>query len=433
MSMKYQTFRFKQYAFDPTAKTLTLRYGYDAALDFTETYRFDFPYVDYNEAALDQALQQLFLLAGVSYYKAYVPGAIRIETGTIDAGLATFLRTTYEKGLGEFWYVNSLNPRTPVIFPSSQQQSTAPTHAQSNGLLVGIGGGKDSLLSLELLRRSGVDIATWSLNHRPQLAPLVERIGLQHYWVDREWDKQLLTLREQGAYNGHIPISAIFAAVGTIVCILTGRRDHIVSNEQSANEPTLFYDNVAINHQYSKSQAFEQEYQTLLSENYGDTLRYYSLLRPLSELRIAELFAASGFNTYHDVFSSCNTAFRHDSNHLFWDGTCAKCAFVFLMLTPFTERTVLEQLFSGKNLLLERSLEPVYRQLLGIEGDKPLDCVGEIRESRLAMHMAAAQYPELHDRYSFSLDESYDYRAVALHEIPVDIWESIGPQLRPKA
>ncbi len=418
--MSYHTFRFIGYDFSATNRTLQLQYGYDTDLLLTETYTFDFEFAPYNKLALDAAIQNLFFLAGVSYYKAFVPDEIRIESGDIDQPLADFLSKTYQRGLGEFWYVNGLDPHTPVSFPINTT-SVEKVQTDGNGLLVGIGGGKDSLVSVELLRKTGQDIATWSLGHRSQLTPLVERIGLPHYWVERAWDPQLKMLNEQGAYNGHVPISAIIAAVGTIVCILTGRRDHVVSNEQSANEPTLTYDGVEINHQYSKSQEFERDYQVLLQTRFGGTQRYYSLLRPLSELRIAELFAENGFMKYHDVFSSCNTAFRHDSDHMFWDGTCAKCTFVFLALTPFVDRTALETVFGGKNLLLNPALEPTYRQLLGIEGEKPLDCVGEVRESRYAMKLAQQHYSEL-SQYVFELDDSYDFQATHSHEIPDEIW-----------
>ncbi|MGB4800524.1 MAG: hypothetical protein WBP03_03345 [Candidatus Saccharimonadales bacterium] len=422
--MRYQAFRFVGYEFSAVDRTLQLHYGYDNALRFTETYRFDFDFVPYDPLALDMALQNLFFIAGVSYYKAFIPGEIRVEAGTIDQPLADFLSKTYRCGLGEFWYVNQLSPHTPVDFPVNAD-SVKPADTIGKGLLVGLGGGKDSLVSVELLRKTDQTITTWSLGHRAQLAPLVERTGLPHYWVERSWDSQLQTLNEQDAYNGHIPISAIIAAVGTVVCILTGQRDHVVSNEQSANEPTLIYDGAEINHQYSKSQEFERDYQALLRARFGDTQRYYSLLRPLSELRIAELFAENSFTKYHDVFSSCNTAFRRSSNRMLWDGTCAKCAFIFLVLTPFVDRPALETVFGGKNLLRDASLDPTYRQLLGIGGEKPLDCVGEVRESRYAMKLARQHYPGL-SRYAFKLDDSYDFRTIHRHEIPDEIWAQVN-------
>lgn len=420
----YKQFIFKTYNFDAISKTLSLHYSFDTAPDFTETYTFDFDFADYDPAALDRAAQTLFLMAGVSYYKAYPLSEIVIDDGSLDPEMATFFSKTYQRGLGEFFYVNNLDPRTLIHFPSNVSKlPVLPLSDQRSGMLVGIGGGKDSLVSVELLQGRVENLATWSVGHRPQLTPLVERIGLPHYWVDRQWDLKLLELNTQDALNGHVPISAIFACVGAMVAILSGRRDVIVSNEQSANEPTLHYKNMAINHQYSKSQEFEKDFQKLIKHLYGDQLRYYSFLRPLSEVHIAELFVHVGFEKYKDFFSSCNRAFTHDSNHIFWDGTCPKCAFVFLAFTPFVSREKLETLFSGKNLLLDAALEPTYRQLLGIEGDKPLECVGEIKESRAAMHLAEGKYSELENKYSYELPSSYDYRTIGTHEMPPEIYQ----------
>lgn len=416
------SFTFKSYHFDAATKKLSMHYAYDT-LSFTESYHFDFDFVNYDPAVLDRAIQILFFIAGVSYYKVYAPPTIVIEAGEIDEALSGFLSRTYQKGLGEFFYINKLDPRTVITFPITTYALALMPRPVNEGLLVGIGGGKDSLVSVDLLRGRVEKLATWSVNHRPQLTPLIDRIGLQHFWVAREWDKQLLEVKHMtGTYSGHIPISALFASVGSVVAILAGYRDSVVSNEQSANEPTLQYDGIAINHQYSKSQDFEADFQSLLRHSFGDSLRYYSFLRPLSELRIAELFADSSFEKYHDVFSSCNRAFTHDNNRLFWDGKCAKCAFVFLALTPFVTREKLEDLFGGTNLLLDGSLAPTYRQLLGIEGDKPLDCVGEIKESRTAMRLAQKIYPQL-VTYDFELPSDYNYRAIASHEMPAEIYE----------
>jgi UDP-N-acetyl-alpha-D-muramoyl-L-alanyl-L-glutamate epimerase len=420
---KYQQFIFDAYLFNKETGELELRYSLDDALHFTEKYRFDFPFTAYNPAVLDRAVQALFFMAGVSYYKTYIPPEIIIRQGELDASMAAFLSKTYQRGLGEFWYVNQLDPHTPVTFPVTTKESLQPATNSGSGQLIGVGGGKDSLVSIELLRKEKADIATWSLDHHAQLTPLVERIGLPHYWVERAWDPQLLTLKEQDAYNGHIPISAIFGCVGAIVAILAGKRDVVVSNEHSANEPTLHYQGVAINHQYSKSQEFEEDFQQYLAHVFGDSLRYYSLLRPFTEIRIGELFARIGFDKYKDVFSSCNRAYVHGSDHMSWCGECPKCAFIFMALTPFISRKELEQLWGGKNLLLDPSLETMYRQLLGIQGDKPLECIGEIKESRASMRLAQKQYPELRDKYQFELPDEYDFRAFSPHSMPADIYQ----------
>lgn len=423
MNQRYKTFNFLSYTFDPLTKKLDCSYQFDVSTVCTESYIFDFEFTDYDPSALDSALQLLFYLAGVSYYKMYLPPNIEIQSGKIGPQLSRFLSETYQKGLGEYFYTNKLDPNTPVKFPANVADSGKEA-VQSDGLLVSIGGGKDSLLSIEMLRDSGLDIATWSVGHRKQLAPLVEQVGLPHYFVERILDPNISSLNAAGAMNGHIPISAIFAAVGTVVAILTGRRDIVLSNEQSSNEATLDYHGTAINHQYSKSQDFEKLYQKVLDARFGDSIRYYSLLRPYTELRIAELFAKTGFEKYKDVFSSCNRAFRQGESHLYWCGECSKCAFVFLILAPFVDRAELEGIFGGKNLLLDTNLETTYKQLLGIEGDKPLDCVGTIAESRTAMRIAQTTYPEL-SKFVFDIDPDYDYKKIHSDLMPDDIHEIV--------
>lgn len=424
---KYQKFIFKSYTFDTDSKILTFTYAYDDALTFTETFRFDFEHASYDESALDRACQLLFFMAGVSYYKAYLAPTIQVDSGTIDKNLAIFLSKTYHKGLGEFFYVNGMDPQTPIIFPVTTNKTLNKLSVKGSGKLIGLGGGKDSLVTVELLRFYP-DISTWSLGHKEQLQPLVDRIALPHYWIEREWDKQLIQINDTDGYNGHVPISAILACVGTVTSILSGKQDVIVSNEHSANEETLEYRGSSINHQYSKSSEFEQDYQKILEQQFGESIRYYSLLRPFSELRICEMFAKN-FDKYADVFSSCNRAFTHTSDTIFWCGQCPKCAFVFLALTPFVAREKLEKLFEG-NVLSDKSMAPTYHQLLGTSGDKPLECVGEIKESRSAMRLAQSIYPELNQEFTFEIPDDYDWRTLASNEIPADIYDILQSSLQ---
>lgn len=420
----YKQFIFESYEFVRDTKTLKLFYSFDGDLVLSETYRFDFEYAQYDEGVLDRAVQLLFFMAGCSYYKKYIPKEIAVRSGSLDPLLAEFFTKTYEQGLGEFWFINKLDPRTPIIFPTTTQKlEPVVSENPGNGMLVGIGGGKDSLVSVELLRGHVPDVATWSVGHRQLLHPLVERIGLPHYWVERTWDPKLLELRKEGALSGHVPISGVIGCVGIVTAVLAGKQDVVVSNEQSANEPDFEYQGVPINHQYSKSQAFEAAFQDVLQHVFGDQLRYYSFLRPLSELHIAEIFSKTSFEQYSSVFSSCNRSFVHTSDHVSWCGACPKCAFTFLMLTPFVARERLERLWGGKNLLLDPALEPLYRQLLGIEGGKPLDCVGEIKESRSAMREAQKIYPELTEKYQFTLPDDYDFRRIYGHHMPPEVYD----------
>lgn len=418
---KYKFFIFKDYVFNVDTKTLEFTYSYDDVLDFKEVFKFDFNFIDYSDAALEVAIQIVFFLVGVSYYKMYLAPEILVRKGQIDNDLAEFLSETYQKGLREFFYVNKLDPLSKVEFPVNSEPLSPVQASQSEGSLVGLGGGKDSLVSIELLRNQG-KVASWSLNHKTQLEPLVKKVGLDHFWVERQIDPKVIELNAEDALNGHIPISAIFSSIGLVVATLSGYKDIVMSNENSSNEPSLVLDGVEINHQYSKSLEFEKSFQDLIKRLFNDQIRYYSLLRSMSEIRISEIFAKNYFDKYQNVFSSCNRAFRHSEDKIFWCGECSKCAFIYLVFSLFIDEPKLNKLWGGKNLLKDPGLEQTYRKLLGIASAKPLDCVGEIQESRYAMTKAQAKYPEL-NKYQFEMTDGYDYRALAANSLPSDINE----------
>lgn len=412
----FQTFSFDKYSFDQDTKTLTFKYSIDDEINFVEQYQFDID-IDKNvdSEVLDRACKIAFLVAGVSYYKTYLPPNITYKDIDVDQNLADFLSKTYQKGLGEFFYVNNLDPKTPIVFPNNSSDVKVLS-GNGSGALIGVGGGKDSLVTIERLR--DYDIASWSVRHHSQqLQPLLDVIATKHHSVTRTIDAQLVNKSLANAYNGHVPVSAVFASIGVVLAILTGKKDVVVSNEASANEATLSYKDVEINHQYSKSLEFEKGFQNILNENFGQSIRYFSYLRNLSELQICEIFSQY-FDKYSGVFSSCNKAFTQDSTKLFWCGECPKCAFIYLGLANYIDEQKLLKLFGGKDLLKDPDLQQTYRMLLGMDGSKPLECVGTIDECRWAMSNIIDKYPELKDK--FELDNNYDHGFRAEHSIPVD-------------
>jgi hypothetical protein len=420
----YQRFSFVDYRFDAAQQQLELHYGLDGgsaeALHFTETYRFPFKYVDYDPAALEAACFGLFMMAGISYYKTYLPPQIEIRKGQLTAAQAEFFEQVYRQGLGELYAVNQILPPERIGFPVAEGAAAgSPAETPTDGVLLPLGGGKDSLVSVELLRAAKIDFATWTMAHSDLLEPLIQRIAAPHLAAERVLDPQLAQLNRAGAHNGHVPFSAILAFAATISAILAGRRDLVLSNEASAGEANLEYHGLQANHQYSKTLEFERLFQDYLATQITPSVRYFSLLRPVSELRIAELFCNRWLGKYQGVFTSCNRNFKQgNTNPLKWCGECPKCAFVFLIFAPFLPKANLTGLFGGQNLFTKPDLEPTYRELLGIQGHKPFDCVGEIRECREAVVMARAtgEYPEL-DRFEFPAF-SYDYKKLGEHAMP---------------
>jgi UDP-N-acetyl-alpha-D-muramoyl-L-alanyl-L-glutamate epimerase len=416
---EYKAFYFEGYEFDGQARAVRLQYSFDKELKFTHTVSFDFEFqTEYNREVLNKVLRGLWLLAGVSYYKAALPPKVIVVGAELSAPEAEFFSKTYRLGLGQLLYENNLSLKRVARFDASMQAPAPVKGLGAGGDLVALGGGKDSLVSTTVLEAAGHDFATFSAAYSSgagrALADLGELVGRPYLGVRRTFDPALLELTRQGGYNGHVPVTAEIMFIGLAAAILSGRRRVIFSNEASAGEGNVSYEGESINHQYSKSPGFEREFREYLHTVVSPELDCFSLLRPLGDLRIAELFAHGPMQRFAGHFTSCNRSFRHGSSGFTWCGECPKCAYVFLALAPFVAKNELEALW-GDNLLAKPGLEATYRELLGLTGHKPFECVGEIEECRQAVRMIEDKYPEV-KRFEVPAGE-YDWRE--LHAAPL--------------
>ncbi|MBU6199864.1 MAG: endonuclease domain-containing protein [Xanthomonadaceae bacterium] len=336
--------------------------------------------------AFAAALRLLHLIAGVSYYKAGVPNEIAIEGEPLDAGLAQFMDTVYTHGLAEFAYHNKVDLRGRIRFPR-HDNATQPPATRVNlprRTLVPIGGGKDSLVSVEMLKRVNEPMSAVWVGDSALIASCAQRTGLPTLNLKRRLAPELFEYNRLGAYNGHIPVTAINSAILICAAILYGFDAIAFSNEASASAATLEYDGQPVNHQWSKSLDFERGLREYTKSHIAADLDYFSVLRPWSELAVTRAFAHGV--QYDGVFSSCNRNFRIRGEKPAdrWCGQCPKCHFVFLALAPFVAKPRLLAIF-GRNLLDDAALAPGFDALLEYREHKPFECVGEGRESRAAM------------------------------------------------
>ena len=391
-----RSFRFVRCGFDAATGVAQLVYAFDDGPELVETVTVPgAPFaLDAKRAqAVEQALRLLHLIAGVSYYKAAVPQDIRIEPYAIDAATAALLIEVYENGLGEFAYRNGLQLRGAIRFPSSvATRGDAPSLGLREHALVAIGGGKDSLVSIESLRGAGIDQTVTWIGGSQLIQACAERTGLPTLNIGRQLAPQLFEYNRSGAWNGHIPVTAVNSATLALAALLHGVDQVVFSNERSASYGSMIEGTGEVNHQWSKGWAFEQAFAKHLRTHVAADLRYYSLLRPLSELAVARQFAKS--DRYDQHFSSCNRNFHilGERPAQRWCGICPKCHFVFLALAPFMSKPRLVGIF-GRNLLDDASQTGGFDALLEYRDHKPFECVGEGQESRAAM-AALAQRPE---------------------------------------
>lgn len=375
-------FRIDRPSFDPV--TGEARFPYTLGeLSFTET--LVLPQGADAAAAASPAFAKLLDLTafvlGVSYFKLRAPFRIEAPLVALSEAERAFVIDVYENGLGEFYARNNLARfgRLELDVPlDTVARKPAPTLQERT--LLPIGGGKDSLVSVDLLSHVGVDFTPFAVNPKGPIVTSVDAIGKSPLYVARHLDPEMIRLsKAPGYYNGHVPSTAINSMIAALCAILFGYDQIVLSNERSASEGNVVFDGRETNHQYSKSLGFELLIAGILADATGGALRYFSILRPYSEARIASLFTQG--HKFDRVFSSCNRNFRLNGNDgPLWCGDCPKCHFVFLIFAPFMAKERLLSIF-GKNLLDRPDNEHSFRELAGLAGQKPWECVGEILEA----------------------------------------------------
>ncbi len=351
-------------------------------------------------AAAHEAARLVHLLAGVSYFKAGAPRVIDLGNNVLRPGEEQFLRAFYIHGLGEFSYTNGISLDALEFTGGHEPDAREPgarggASLDTSRVLIPFGGGIDSLVTVDSLARQFDDISLFIANRANDRFQAIERsaaaTSLPVLRAEREIDKRILNPGSPDSYfNGHVPITGILSAIAVLVAILDGRGMVVMSNEWSASRGNIIFDGRPINHQFSKSEAFETSFRSVLAAAFGPELEYFSFLRPFSELWVAERF--SRLPQFHAVVHSCNRAFSLDAEKRLetWCGRCDKCCFIDLILAPFMERVQLDTLFHGNEPLSDPSLLPSFRDLLGIgEGTKPFECVGDVDECRTALTLAS--------------------------------------------
>jgi len=324
------------------------------------------------------------LIELISYWKLTCSPLLIIAPFSLTPHQISFWKKLYFNGLAEFFYLNSISADEASFMQIQAESGSQAERMKSHslkGLIIPIGGGKDSAVTLEILG-TGRKALPLIMNPRKATLETIAAKGYdsnRYFEIQRSLDPRLLQMNSEGYLNGHTPFSALLAFYTLLAASMTGRCDIALSNESSANEATI--EGTTINHQYSKSVAFESDFRKYVRQYISGEINYFSFLRPLNELRIAALF--SGYTAYHALFRSCNAGSKTDS----WCGHCAKCLFTYIILSPFLSSEALINIF-GKNLLEEESdpvIKTLFDQLTGIAEEKPFDCIGTIDEVNLAL------------------------------------------------
>lgn len=417
---KYPTFVYRSYTVSDDGGNLKVTYEFALGDDIVFRPSWVFPYqkekIENGKNA--ETLKRILFLLGcvelVSYWKAACPPKVVIECGKLTDEETLWFKKLFFNGLGEFFYRNGIttDEKTFMTIESHGKAfEKTPLAGIFSGNLIPVGGGKDSVVTMELLRAHKAENKVFMIN---SLGSAVETARVAGYSEKdtvapkRRLDLKIVELNSQGFLNGHTPFSAI-VAFSALFCAIAEQKGYIVlSNESSAND--VYVKGTTVNHQYSKSVEFENDFRVLVKDRICGEVEYFSLLRPLNEWNIIKLFV--GYPQFLPVFKSCNLGSKKNV----WCGECSKCLFVYIMLSPFVENEKLKEIF-GHDLLDDENMLKYFDGLVSEQFDKPFECIGTREEINAALSKTlekrTGHLPLLLEKYKEKYyDKNFDITSV---------------------
>ncbi len=393
---QYSEFIFESYKVERGVNGIHASFVYKLG-DYTFEPCVDIPIASIrNEFIKNDILDNLFfnfgIINAINYYKLSLAPKFTINCGELDATQKAFFKKLFYNGLGELMYRNNvlmqLDSFMTINAPEPSEKKAFYFDDVYRGNLITVGGGKDSIVTLEALKgmRQQNLCMQFNRNLYPENRAALDGIHLAGYGLEKVCnfnltiDEQVLKLNKTGEfYNGHVPFSGMLAFACAIICYLNNLQYIIVSNEASANEGNI--SGTTINHQYSKSYEFEKDFEYYLQNYLCEKMHYFSLLRCMNEFQIVQKFIK--FPSYLKIFRSCNVGTKTNS----WCGHCAKCLYVYIMLYPFVSKERLIEVF-GRDLLNDESLGQAFYSLINPDTTKPFECVGTREEINYSIKLA---------------------------------------------
>ena len=363
-----------------------------------------------NKEFINNIIFNIGMIELISYVKSTCSKNIIIKCGYLDNEQIDWFKKLYYNGLGEFLYRNNIEITQEELFDITTTGKKQNINIEYNGTgnLIPVGGGKDSNVTLELLKKQ--NNTCFIINPKGANIECAKIAGYENntFSVKRILDKKIIELNKEGFLNGHTPFSSIVAFTSYLCAYLSNKKYIILSNEDSANESTVLGTNV--NHQYSKTYEFENDFNEYTKKYFKINIKYFSLLRPLTEFQIGMLF--SKYEKYHPIFKSCNLGSKEETWN--WCNKCPKCLFVYIILSPFLYKEKLINIF-GKDLYEDKELLETFEELLGFKESKPFECVGTYGEVRYAVSLLITKLEKLpyllqyyKDNYPLYLEEKYE-------------------------
>ena len=258
---EYPEFIYKSYELSENNDDILIKYNFEikGLSEFSPEWKIKKPAGknSTDSAVLRKLVFSLGMVELVSYWKIACSPSVTVLCGTLDEEQKVWWKRQYFNGLGEFFYRNGIDAdfESFMNITSSGSEITGSADDSSlSGCLIPVGGGKDSIVTLDLLSEMRENSSCYLINRRESIYKEAYAAGFSDDDIilsRRTLDQNMIRLNSEGFLNGHTPFSAIVAFSAVIAAFINGRKYVVLSNEASANESTVKDSDV--NHQYSKS------------------------------------------------------------------------------------------------------------------------------------------------------------------------------------
>ncbi|HIE02829.1 MAG TPA: hypothetical protein EYP59_21535 [Thiotrichaceae bacterium] len=392
-----------QYLLDGGPLNLKLHYN---------SVNFDHPKLNANEEAVKTFAVTLGV-AGFLRFGAVLPEYFDIKKyhSWVHPALLKFLKEVFPHWSEHRYQVGRLDYRATKILPSDKLgESVQLPIWQQNGqfhpkVMVASGSGKDSLLCATLIEKANVDydFVTYIHNLYGETTEqyyifdrLSQHLNFQNHHlitIDDDYYLWLETRLKEYQVREYLQEQGITkpfrTEAGEVLCnplmfapiqIVHDLELAIVGHEKSADAPNFIIPETGekIAHQWAKSIEGENAVHRLLN-NLFKNIGCVSITKPIYDVSIFKLlFQITGELPY--LTNSCNIKKP-------WCCECEKCAYVFAGFTAFGNHKRTIEAF-GDDLFQREKLLQTWRELLGLEGYIPWECVGQAEEVQLYFYKA---------------------------------------------
>ena len=326
-------------------------------------------------------------------------------------------------------------PELAHAFTDNHQLSSINNQLDSKVRVLSFcGGGKDSLLSARLLESLNIPYASFVYSNSiygpsKRQHQIVDKLlsGLKPEKIHRQYvydsfvDCPIMELDNDVNVKSMLAAETPSSIFASLPIVLNEGYQHIaLGHERSANIGNLIWDKTGedVNHQWGKSLEAEHLINTYIQDTLINNFSYFSMLQPLQDVLIFNLL-----REHLDVLPhahSCNIEKP-------WCKKCPKCAYVWLNYMAYLPTTLINSIFDHTNLFDVPENQLWFHQMLGLDEHTPFECIGQVEESRLALHLCKAKGLEgkAMELYEFIKNENFE--AIAQQFTQVDVENASYP------